>query len=216
MAQREFPPEVEVVQFMTKHVADGDERVLELMHLSQAALDHAHSNSAMLLHGALVELEGCSVLLAGPGGVGKSTACARLPAPWRTVCDDSTLVVCDRDNVHWAHPWPTWSDFLYGGAGGSWDVQTPVRLTAIFFLEQAAADHAESCGEAKAVCLLLEAAEQGSRLSLRGKSKTESRAQNLKRFEIICKLAKRIPCYSLSLSKSAPFWHEIERVLAGP
>ena len=31
--------------------------------------------------------------------------------PWRSLCDDATLVVRDASGRYWAHPWPTWSRF---------------------------------------------------------------------------------------------------------
>ena len=49
------------------------------------------------IHGALVERAGVGFLLAGSGGTGKSTCCSRLPAPWRSLCDDEALVIPDRD-----------------------------------------------------------------------------------------------------------------------
>jgi len=55
------------------------------------------------MHGALVDYSGSGFVRAGPGTVGKSTASRRLPLPWRSLCDDKTLVVRDRKGRFWAH-----------------------------------------------------------------------------------------------------------------
>ena len=98
------------------------------------------------MHGALAEENGIGVILAAPGGTGKTTASDRLPAPWRSLCDDTTLVVRDSQGKYWGHPWPTWSRFLEGGPGGTWEVQEAVPLRGVFFLSQAPEDLTEPLG----------------------------------------------------------------------
>jgi len=169
--------------------------------------------SGLLLHGALVERDGKGVILAGPSGSGKTTISRRLPPPWRSPCDDTTLLIRDDQGVYWAHPWPTWSNFMFGGQGGSWDVHHAVRLEGIFFLNQATEDMVSQVGSAAATCLLNEVAEQVSRLMLYTMSPDEVRAHRLRRFETICSTAKQAPVFRLRMSPAGTFWREIEEVL---
>lgn len=108
---------------------EGDEgTALQLVQLSLAIASWAEDRGGLLLHGALAEHDGRGAILAGPGGVGKTTASRRLPPSWRSLSDDVALVVRGVDGKYWAHPWPTWSRFMFGGPCGSWDVQHAVPL----------------------------------------------------------------------------------------
>jgi SynChlorMet cassette protein ScmC len=105
------------------HWDSESERFIHLVQLSLILAREAQTCGGVLLHGALAEWNGLGVILAAPGGMGKTTASNRLPAPWRSLSDDLTLIVRDSQKNYWAHPWPTWSRFLWGGAGGEWNVQ---------------------------------------------------------------------------------------------
>lgn len=185
----------------------------QLIILSLIIAREVELGGGLLLHGALVERDGQGVILAGPSGVGKTTISRRLPPPWRSLCDDTTLLIRDDQGVYWAHPWPTWSNFMFGGQGGSWDVHHAVRLAGIFFLNQATEDLASQVGPAEATCLLNEVAEQVSRLMLHTMSPDEVRAHRLRRFETICSTAKQAPVFRLRMSPAGTFWCEIEEVL---
>ena len=114
---------------------DGEtERFVHLVQLSLILARQAQTCGGILLHGALADWNGLGVILAAPGGTGKTTASNRLPAPWKSLSDDLTLIVRDSQKNYWAHPWPTWSRFLWGGSGGEWNVQKAVPLGGIFFL----------------------------------------------------------------------------------
>ena len=205
--------QVEVITCAAEHLGNGDARAVQLMRVSQAVVSPAREEGALLIHGALIERDGWGVLLAGPGDVGKSTASKRIPMPWRAICDDSTLVVCDDRGAYWAHPWPTWSTFMYGGTGGRWDVEYSLRLKAIFFMEQAEVDQAEPVGEGEAICLLLESVGQAMQASMFKMDESEKRAVHLQRFENVAELMKNVPGYHLRVSKSGAFWDQIDRVL---
>ena len=73
--------------------------VVPLMHLSMVICRDAQCRGGVLLHGALAAWNGNGVILAGPGGRGKTTASRRLPSHWQSFCDDTTLVVCDNKGV---------------------------------------------------------------------------------------------------------------------
>ncbi|MCG6536914.1 MAG: SynChlorMet cassette protein ScmC, partial [Syntrophales bacterium LBB04] len=122
-----------------------------LVRISNVFARQAQANGGILIHGALAERDGMGVILTAPGGTGKTTASKRFPAPWHSLCDDTTLVVLDPQGNYWAHPWPTWSLFQNGQLGGSWDVQRAMPLKGIFLLAQAVEDRVERVGHGQAV-----------------------------------------------------------------
>ena len=133
---------------------------LQLIHISLAVCLRTQACGAVLLHGALAQRDGQGVILASPGGIGKTTASRRSSPPWHSLSDDTSLVMCDAEGKYWVHPWPTWSQFVAGGPGGTWDVQHRVRLRGIFFLVRAENDEVKSVGSGHAATLLVESAEQ--------------------------------------------------------
>jgi len=178
----------------------------------------AQSRGGLLLHGALADRpsgqgrEG--ILLAGPGTVGKTTASNRLPPPWRSLCDDTTLVVRDAHGAYWAHPMPTWSRF-YGGDGGSWDVQSAVPLRAIFFLTQSPSDRVEPLDQpASTMAMLLESVEQACRPMARDLSEDQARGMHDEWLANARALMRTVPASLLHISLTGSFWQEIERALS--
>lgn len=209
-----FSEDEDLITCVLSPAEDSNTLAVQLMWLSLLFCRHAQTRGGLLLHGGLAERDGCGVILAGPGAVGKTTASQRLPPPWRSLCDDTTLVVRDEQGAYWAHPWPTWSDFMFGGPGGTWDVQHAVPLRGIFFLAQAQEDKVEPLGVGEAVCLLIECAEQASWPMSRSMVADGVRELRLQHFDSVCSLAQTVPCYSLRLSLTGAFWHEIERAIA--
>ena len=186
---------------------------VNLVRLSLILARESQARGGVLLHGALAERDGAGVILAAPGGTGKSTASNRIPAPWRSLCDDTTLVVRDAQGRYLAHPWPTWSRFQDGGPGGAWDVQHAVPLKGIFFLAQATDDLAEPVGPGQAVSLLVEGLQQASRFMPMGLFQEEVRALHLEGFNNLSALARTIPAHILHISLTGEFWKELDRVL---
>ena len=186
---------------------------INLTRLSLILARQSQAGGGVLLHGGLAERDGLGVILAAAGGTGKTTASNRLPAPWRSLCDDTTLVVRDPQGRYWAHPWPTWSRFLDGEPGGTWDVQNAVPLKGIFFLARAAEDRAERLGLGHTVSMLVECAGQASMVMALGLSPEELRAHHLERFNNLCALARITPAHRLHLSLNGAFWQEMERTL---
>ena len=185
------------------------------MQLSLVIARDVQARGGVLIHGALAERDGIGVILAAPGGTGKTTASRRLPAPWRSLCDDTTLVVRDPRGNYRAHPWPTWSRFLDGGPGGTWDVQSAVPVKGIFFLAQAVEDKVERVGPGQAVSLLMEVVRQVSTLMASGLCQEELRALHLERFNNLCALARVVPAHVLHISLSGAFWQQIEQAIEG-
>jgi SynChlorMet cassette protein ScmC len=186
---------------------------IQVMLAAGAIVTQVESSGGLLIHGALAEIGGIGVILAGPGGAGKSTASARLPSPWRSLCDDSSLVVRDNEGNYWAHPWPTWSRFQFSGPGGSWDVQHAIPLHAVFFLNRSDIDQVEKIGKSKAASMLTLMVEQVTTNTQQRMAIEEVRSARLQRFENVCDLTMDIPAYILRLSEKGAFWGEIERVL---
>jgi SynChlorMet cassette protein ScmC len=185
----------------------------QLVQLSLVIAQQSQNAGGILLHGALIERDGWGIILAGPGGVGKTTASSRLSLPWRPLSDDEVLIVCDEKGTYWTHPWPTWSKLMSGGKGGTWNVNHAVPLKGIFFLSQAKEDVAEPIGAGETACLLFESSQQTMWPLLRFLNTEEGRDIHLRRFENICTLVRRVPCYRLHLSLDGAFWREIERVI---
>lgn len=192
---------------------NNDDLALQLMQLSLIFCNQVETQGGLLIHGGLAEKNGVGIILAGPGEVGKTTASKRLPPPWTSLSDDSTLIVRDKNGLYHAHPWPTWSTFMFGGKGGSWDVQHSVPLKAIFLLHQNEKDHIEPIGKGQAVCMLNETSEQIWWMLANGFDDQKRQLLNLQRFNNICQLTKTIPGYILHISKNGSFWQEIDRVL---
>jgi hypothetical protein len=186
---------------------------IQLMQLSLVIAREAQARGGVLIHGALAERDGIGVILAAPGGTGKTTASNRLSAPWRSLCDDTTLMVRDPQGSYWAHPWPTWSRFLDRGPGGTWDVQSAVPVKGIFVLAQAVEDRVERVGPGHAVSLLLEGVRQASMFMPPGRFKEETRALHLERFNNLCALARVVPTHELHISLTGAFWQKIEQML---
>jgi SynChlorMet cassette protein ScmC len=187
----------------------------QLLAGAQVIAQGAEATGGLLLHGALAEFDRHGFILAGPGGVGKTTASNRLESPWQPLSDDATLVVRTAGGQYYAHPWPTWSRFMFGGTGGSWDVEHGVPLKGILFLAQALANHVRPLGAGHAVTHLVQTSEQAL-LWPPSLSADRLRLRRSQIFDNVCALAKSIPCYQLDLSLTGEFWREIERVLALP
>jgi signal peptidase I len=191
---------------------DRDGRIVQMMQVASTIARDALARGGLLLHAALAEYHGSGFIMAGPGTVGKSTASGRLSSPWRSLCDDTTLVVRDDTGKSWAHPWPTWSRFWSDGPGGSWDVEQAVPLRAVFFLGQAPTDKLEPVNATQATAMTLESAVDLAREALRT-DVNAARVLSSEGLSAAKAMALAVPAYTLKLSLTGRFWEEIERVL---
>jgi SynChlorMet cassette protein ScmC len=196
-----------------------------------------------LIHAALGELDGKGFLMSAPGGVGKTTASIRLPAPFISHCDDTTLLVKDSQGLFWAHPFPTWSRFYWGGPGGSWIFGNALPLHSIFYLSQSETDSLSGLNPAEKVSCCAAAFEQASRLLARdilNKEKVNSRTSGgvkpkrkepdwfaighdpgqhdyrvirMQWFENASALSRQLPADRLNLSLTGKFWDLIRKSL---
>ncbi len=164
-------------------------------------------------HAGLAELGGRGVLLAASGDTGKSTCCRRIPVPWQALCDDETLVVLDKQKTYRAHPFPTWSDYIWRQSEKTWNVQYSVPLSGVYFLEQSEIDEVAPMGEGEAALLISESAMQICEKFWRNAGEEEQRKFRRKLFNNACKMARQIPAYRLSVSRYGKFWEKVEETL---
>jgi len=165
------------------------------------------------LHCALVEQGGRGVLLVGRSGVGKSTACRRLPPRWDVLGDDLALAVRRSGGGFAVHPLPTWSAVGEASGEKTWDIQRGVCLSAVFFLTQAAEDEILPAGKAMATVILADAAMtifQSVRMKERS---VERKLLGGSAFANAAAIANTVPSYILRLSLTGRFWEKIEAVL---
>lgn len=187
-----------------------DEEIINMWNALQPIYQQAQKTGGLPLHGALLELDGKGVIIAAPGGTGKSTCYRRVPDYWKPLCDDELLVVLDKKRGYQAHPFPTWSDYLWRGSEKKWDVEYSVPLHAIFFLERAETDEATPVGSGQAAILINQSARQVCGKFWRKVDKGHQRDLTRQLFNNACEMAKVIPAYTLKATLEGRFWEEIE------
>lgn len=165
------------------------------------------------IHAALLEYEGRGILLAGRSEVGKSTACRRVPVPWKALGDDLALIVRDASGRYHAHALPTWSAVRNGLHDGAWDVGRSVPLAGIFFLFQAGADETVYPGRGAASVML----DSASMMVFRSVNSVNDPVDGspLRRnvYSNAASMVSAVPCFILRLSLTGRFWEKIEEVL---
>ncbi len=162
-------------------------------------------------HAGLAEINGKGVILAAPGGTGKSTCIRRIEGHAKPLCDDEVLVVLDRKKSYMAHPFPTWSD-VWSKTGKSWDIQYSVPASAIFFLEQSKTDKVIPIGQGQTALLIYQAALQVRSIRATEKMYINEQIRRMI-FNNACATAKVIPAFILRVSPRGCFWKEIDKVL---
>ncbi len=165
------------------------------------------------LHAALVERNGMGILLAAPGGTGKTTAYKRLPDDWIKLGDDEILLVPHNQGHFHAHPFPSWSNFLCKKTERTWQLEKHVPVGAIFFLQQSGNDEVIPIKSGHASALINQSTRQIMR---RGWSLSGSGVESALKRELIdisADIAKMIPAFMLHLSLNGYFWEKIDEVL---
>jgi SynChlorMet cassette protein ScmC len=165
-------------------------------------------------HAALLEHQGQGVVLAAPGGTGKSTCSRRVPPPWRARCDDEVLTVLSPEGRYLAHPFPTWTDYLWKRGENTWKVEEAVPLAGIFFLEQSSEDDCVPLKSVPAAAAATRSADEIMRFKLLGNSETwEVRELRRNIFMNACDILKQVPAFRLRVRLSGRFWEKIEAAL---
>ena len=182
---------------------------LSLYPIYQQVLD----SGGLPVHAGLVEHRDRGILLAAPRNIGKSTSCRRLPSPWLSLCDEEALIVRDAEKRYLVHPFPTWSDYFEKRSNKRWNVERNVPLTAIFFLEQAAADEVIPLGQGEATAYTNQLALQVCYRYWADIDSREMRSRRTKLLGNISELARAVPAFKLRVSLNGSFWEKIETVL---
>ncbi|MEK7397557.1 MAG: SynChlorMet cassette protein ScmC [Candidatus Poribacteria bacterium] len=196
-----------------KYDCDYEYDIVKMLQSLYPIYQRELNSGGLPLHAGLIERKDKGILLAAPGGTGKSTCCRRIPPPWHPLCDDETLIVFDGMGQYIVHPFPTWSERIQKRSERTWDIQQHIPLSAIFFLEQAKNDEVISIGQGQAAILINQMANQ---VCYRNWKNLDLEKQALFRKELFsnsCELAKKIPAFILRVSLSGQFWEEIESVL---
>ncbi len=188
-------------------------QVIQMWTTLTPVFDAVQDSGGLLFHAALAELNGSGALIVGPSGAGKSTCSRRLPVPWRSLSDDEALIVPDSRGQYHAHPFPTWQELIRGNKDRSWDVQQHSRLRAIFFLSRSGVDEVHPISHGQAALWIYKSIQQTRERNDFSLTRGEEKVLSLKLFENACALAKSVPCFTLSVTLSGPFWEEIQRVL---
>jgi SynChlorMet cassette protein ScmC len=195
--------------------AGGPGRDLDIfrMQLMLKAVSHGvRQAGGFPIHAALVEHEGVGILLAGHGGMGKSTCCRRLPATWKVLCDDQTLIV-PHGPAYVAHPLPTWSEHLAGNVSLSWDIESHATIAAVFFLEQSSTDAVVPLGQGRAASYVTQLAAEMLHRTWSERDRLNGATLGKGLFEDASAFAKQVSAYQLKVSLQGAFWKEIARVL---
>jgi SynChlorMet cassette protein ScmC len=191
----------------------NDSDIVSMWHALQPIYQQAQNTGGLPLHGALLEIEGKGVVIAAPGDTGKSTCCRRVPVYWKPLCDDELLVVFDKERGYQAHPFPTWSDYLWKSSEKRWNVEYSVPMKAVFFLEQAEADEVIPVGNGQAAMFIYQFATQVCQKFWGKMDKEQRRGQRKHLFNNASEMAKAIPAYRLRATLDGRFWEEIEKQL---
>jgi SynChlorMet cassette protein ScmC len=187
-----------------------------LMLFSSFIYGRAEKRCGLPLHAALLEKDNKGFAIIAPSGLGKSTCSRRIPAPWKSLCDDECLVVHDKAGLYYAHPFPTWSLFLGKEAEGfekRWNVQRGVSLKGIFILEQSLRDEVLPLSEAEAAVHIYKSACQTYPKFWSYYSPEEVRASKKLLFENACMMSKSIPAFILRASLTGMFWEHMEKAI---
>ena len=208
-----YHPEVSDVVCELGHPRDDTLEIIRMWLALSPVYHRTLESGGLPLHSAMVTCGGKGFLIAAAGGIGKSTCCRRIPPPWEAWCDDTTLIVLDEQDEFQAHPFPTWSNYLWKRSETTWDVQKHLPLSAIFFLEQGPTDDVIPVGKGQASVLITEAATQVCQTGWRNISPTEQRLIKEAIFENACVLASRVPAFRLRATLHGQFWEEMEHYL---
>ena len=129
------------------------------------------------------------------------------------MCDDEVLVVFDNQENFRAHPFPTWSDYLWRGSEKTWNVQYSVPLCGVFFIEQSEVDEVVPLGKCESAVYMNESSTQVCRKYWGRADNEYQRTFRKNLFVNACGMAKKIPAFRLRVSLHGRFWEEIERIL---
>lgn len=190
---------------------DKKEDIVRMMLATQSLYLAVWPRGGIPVHAALIEREGDGILIAASGGTGKSTCATRIPPPWRALCDDAALLV-PVEGVYYAHPLPTWSDYLMRDQyDRRWHVGNAVPVTGIWFLEHGEEDRGVPLGKGEAASRLYQSAVQSSGPCMRREGNEEVYAGwHAALFNRCCDVVSHISCGVLRATLGGRFWECLE------
>jgi len=203
-----------IYEFIPREEEDTD-NLVNMRRILYAIYRYVLMQKGLPMHSALVEFMGKGVILAGGGGAGKTTCCERLPSPWRALCDDELLITCNKLGRYFAHPMPTWSDYLWRRSKKTWDTQAHLDPAMVCLLRQAKKDKIVSLGQKVAAASVYQSAIEVFGQYWSGIGPREATRLKARIFKNACNFAKNIPVYALDFSLSGRFWKLLEEVIDG-
>jgi SynChlorMet cassette protein ScmC len=193
--------------------ADGPGQVHQMRRAMLPVYIDTLLSGGMPVHGALVEIDGSGIILAGRSGTGKSTACRRLSPPWRVLADDLCLLVRGVSGDYRAHPLPTWSALRENGGLGICRSGSSVPLRAVFFLEQSSEDECLDLKRSTAAISMAASALEVFRSIDFGFPQKEEKEVKKALYANAASLALAVPGFMLRISLTGLFWEKIEEKL---
>ncbi|NPV63166.1 MAG: SynChlorMet cassette protein ScmC [Methanotrichaceae archaeon] len=202
--------------FIECELAEEIDEILDYLCLIQATYPiycGSIDKGGLPLHAALIVHQGRCLAIAAPGGTGKSTCCKRIPEPWQALCDDEVLVTKDVRGEYQAHPFPTWSEYLWQRSAPSWDVQQHFPMAGFFVLQRSEENYVSPIRKSEAANFIYQSSYQ---ILLRSSKYLSDINKNLLRrhlFDNACQIAKSVPAFRLHVSLTGDFWSHIEEAL---
>ena len=190
-----------------------DDKIYSMWAVVHAVYRRAVQIGGTPLHAAISEQDGKGIVFAAPGGGGKSTTSKRLSENFQLHGDDEVLVLPDDSESFIAHPFPTWSNFLYKRPKVSWKVEKKIPLKAAFFIEKADKEEIIPLKSHEASALFNQSIRQ---IMMRGwhLSGPDTKSRLIKEcFGIAVDLAKSIPAFKIRLTLEGSFEDTLEKVL---
>jgi SynChlorMet cassette protein ScmC len=174
---------------------------------------HSLETGGMPIHAALTCFKEKGILISATGDTGKTTCCQRLPkdGKWRYLCDDLSLLIRSQDDF-FAHPLPTWSDYMIRKQNTAWDVGKHIPVKAIFFLEQGEKDEVIPISATETSVRLLRAVKQGWFWDME-EEPAQKQSRNFKIYNNTKTIAEGVPCFILRATLTGEFWKSIEEVI---
>jgi SynChlorMet cassette protein ScmC len=191
--------------------------IIEVFKLQDALFpiyEEVQDSGGVPFHSALIERNGMGVVIAAPGGTGKTTCCNRIPRPWKVCCDDDSVIVKGEGGRYMVHPFPTWSRYAKGESPRKWKVERALPLKAIFFLERS--DRRDEVFKITNYEAAVRASGMHSQMLDDVWSYLDVSEQHRVRakfFSNAADLAGAVPSFVLRARIDGRFWEEMEKVL---
>ena len=166
-----------------------------------------------LVHGIMLKYQEKAIILAGPSGIGKTTAACKMSDHWEICSDDLTLIVkgSDNNNNYYAHPWPGSKAYRHNEI--RYNASCGVRLKNLFFIIHNTKVRIEKVNVIRALAMLKGVAEDAMALPDPSIDPKNVGVMIENRFHNLAEFVQKVPIYELHLNKTDLFGKEIEKLL---